>query len=120
MLTGMLEQVTTADKGVIEPRVLAEALGVTLSDLARIAGVHRNTLARSPASPAIQGRLGEVARILTEASALMGGDARRAAVWFRHQPLAGFDGETAEELVATGKAGAVRDHLRTLRDGGYA
>lgn len=120
MLTGLLEQVVDPVRGLIEPRALAEALGVPLSDLARVVGVHRNTLSRAPASPAVQGRLGEVARLLTEATDLMGGDVRRAAVWFRHQPLAGFGGETAEELVAAGHAAAVRDHLRTLRDGGYA
>lgn len=50
---------------------------------------------------------------------LLGGDAARATAWFLHQPLAGFGGRTAEELVAAGHAPAVLEHLAMLRDGGY-
>jgi hypothetical protein len=59
-------------------------------------------------------------RILAEAADLMGGSVAKAALWFRHQPLSGFDGETAEELVTAGHAAAVRAHLKMLRDGSYA
>ena len=47
-------------------------------------------------------------------------DAARAIVWFRHQPLAAFDGRTAAELVAAGHVDAVLVHLEILRDGVYA
>jgi uncharacterized protein (DUF2384 family) len=106
--------------GAIMPDRLAASLKAQLSDVARIAGVHRNSLASAPTSPKVQARLGEVARILAEAAELLDGDENKAAVWFRHQPLAGFDGETAEDLVAAGHAAAVRAHLRMLRDGAYA
>ena len=59
----------------------------------------------------------EVLRILIEASEIMGGDFVRAAVWFHHQPLSGFDEQTAERLVAAGHAQAVLTHLSMLRDG---
>lgn len=65
-------------------------------------------------------RLGDVMRILTAASDMMNQDLAKAAIWFRHQPLAGFDGQTAEELVAAGHAQAVLTHLAMLRDGVYA
>jgi len=51
---------------------------------------------------------------------MMGDDLAKAAIWFRHQPLSGFDGQTAEELVAAGHAQAVVTHLAMLRDGVYA
>jgi hypothetical protein len=41
-------------------------------------------------------------------------------VWFRYQPLSGFEGQTAEELYAEGHTQAVLAHLESLRDGGYA
>jgi hypothetical protein len=58
--------------------------------------------------------------VIATASDLLGGDTAKALVWFRHQPLSGFDGQTAEELVADGHVPAVLAHLETLRDGGYA
>ena len=66
---------------------------------------------------ASQARPGEAARIVAEAASLLGGDMARAALWFRHHPLAGFGGATAEGLVAAGHAAAVLAYLRKLRDG---
>jgi uncharacterized protein (DUF2384 family) len=64
--------------------------------------------------------LGEVARVLAVATELLGGDVSRAVIWFRFQPLAGFDGKTAVELVEAGHTAAVLEHLEMLRDGVYA
>lgn len=61
-----------------------------------------------------------IARIISAVAELMGGDEERAIVWFRHQLLCGFDGQTAEQLVSTGHADAVLAHLETLRDGVFA
>jgi uncharacterized protein (DUF2384 family) len=96
------------------------ALRVTLSDIVHIAGVLRKTVTRAPTCPKIQTRLSEVVRILAEAADLLGGDRGKAALWFRWQPLAGFDGLTAEELVNQGHAASVVRHLAMLRDGAYA
>jgi uncharacterized protein (DUF2384 family) len=120
MLSAAFADVFDPDLHGISPERVAAALRVQMADIARIADVHRNTLARSPASPKVQARLGEVMRILTDAADLLGGDLAKAVVWFRHQPLAGFDGQTAEELVCIGQAAAVLEHLRMLRDGIYA
>lgn len=104
----------------ISPERVAAILNLPMADIARLAAVHRNTLARAPSSPKVQNRLGDVMRILADAADLLGDDLDRAIIWFRHQPLAGFDGQTAEELVAQGHADAVLAHLRMLRHGGYA
>lgn len=120
MLSAPLEAVYDPRLNGISPDRVAATLHVPVAELARVVDVHRNTLARAPGSPKIQARLGEVMRILTVAADLLGGDLDKAVVWFRHQPLAGFDGETAEELVAAGHAAAVLTHLGMLRDGGYA
>lgn len=120
MLSAFLDQVTDHRGGFISPQRLGEALHVPLAQIARLAKVHRNTLAQNPDSPLVQERLGEVARIITTATELLGGEQGRAIVWFKHQPLAGFDGCTAEELVASGHAEAVLAHLDLLREGAYA
>jgi hypothetical protein len=41
-------------------------------------------------------------RVIATASDLLGGNIAKAIVWFRHQPLSGFEGQSAEELVADG------------------
>jgi uncharacterized protein (DUF2384 family) len=119
MLHAFLDDVTDP-RGVFLPARFSEAMRIPMSHLARIAKVHRNSLSQHPESPAVQARLGEVARVIATASDLLGGDTAKAIVWFRHQPLSGFEGQTAEELVAEGHTQAVLAHLETLRDGGYA
>lgn len=41
-------------------------------------------------------------------------------MWFRNEPLPGFDGKTAEALVGEEQAEAVRAYLAGLEDGSYA
>jgi len=119
MLNAFLDDVTDR-AGTFSPQRMSEELKVSLTQLARILRVHRNSLSRHPESPTVQARLAMVGRVIATASDLLGGDRARAIVWFRHQPLAGFDGQTAEELVSEGHAEAVLAHLETLRDGVYA
>ena len=119
----MLDTIDTVYDPVLKglsPDRVAATLHMPLADIARVVDVHRNTLARTPTSPKVQAGLGSIMRILTGAAELMGGDLGRAAVWFRHQPLSGFDHQTAEELVTAGHAQAVLKHLAMLRDGGHA
>ncbi len=120
MLSSFIDDVTDARSRLLSPERMSEALRLPLAQLARLVKVHRNTLRQRPESPAVQARLGEVVRIVAAAADLMGGDTGRAIIWFKHQPLAGFDGQTAEELVAAGHADAVLAHLEMLRDGVYA
>src|SRR5690348_13847467 len=104
MLASVFDAFLAPDGDHIDPQAMADTLHVSLADLARIAGVHRNTLSRTPGSPAAQERLGAIASILADAADLLGGDTRKAIVWFRHQPIASLGGDTAEELVAHGQA----------------
>ena len=131
MLSSPLADVFDPKLPGISPELVAATLKVQMVDIARLAAVHRNTFARAPTSSKVQGRLGAVMRILTEAAALvmrilteaaalLEGDLDKAIIWFRHQPLAGFEGQTAEELVADGHADAVMTHLHLLRQGSYA
>jgi uncharacterized protein (DUF2384 family) len=119
MLSAFLDQIIEPGHGFLSPHRMSRALRMPLSELSRVTHLHRNTLARKPQSDRVQARLGEIARIIALASDLIG-DSDRAIVWFRHQPLAGFDRKTAEELVTEGHSQAVLKHLEMLGEGGYA
>jgi uncharacterized protein (DUF2384 family) len=119
MLSAFFEKVMEPGGGFLSPHRMSRALRIPLSELSRVTHLHRNTLARKPQSDRVQARLGEIARIVALAADLVG-DADRAVIWFRHQPLQGFDRKTAEQLVSEGHAQAVLKHLELLSDGGYA
>jgi Protein of unknown function (DUF2384) len=58
-------------------------------------------------------------RIIAMASE-MAGDDSRAVIWFKHQPIPGWAGKTAYDLVAEGKAESVLAYLEAVRSGVYA
>ncbi|MGK6325348.1 hypothetical protein ACMGDM_19955 [Sphingomonas sp. DT-51] len=99
----------------ISPKRVALALGVQLSRLAEIAGVHRNTLA-NPASERLQDRLRDMVRVIMAASELTG-NIEQAVYWFRNEPIVTLKRKTAAELVAGGHTDAVLAHLSELLDG---
>lgn len=99
----------------ISPKRVAQVLGVQLSRLAEIAGVHRNTLA-NPASERLQDRLRDMVRVIMAASELSG-NVEQAIYWFRNEPIVTLKRQTAAELVAGGHADAVLAHLAELVDG---
>jgi hypothetical protein len=49
----------------------------------------------------------------------LAGDRRAAIAWYRAQPIPAFGGRTAESLVKTGEARAVRDYLDGLGRGDF-
>ncbi len=117
MLTTLL--IDIREKDFVSPHRMSARLRLPLAELARLAHLHRNTLTKQPASAMVQKGLEPVVRILMAAEELTG-DADKAILWFRHQPIAGHDGQTALQLVEAGHAQAVSDHLNDLRDGLYA
>ena len=116
MLAAFLDDIR--DHDIIAPRLMAERLRLPLSRLARLAHVNRNTMTARPDSPAVQAKLGEIARIIARAADLAGDEAR-AIIWFKHQPIPGF-GKTAEELVEQGHAEAVMEDLERMAEGVYS
>lgn len=103
----------------LSPRRVAKLLGVTLSELAALIGVARNTLAAKTGARKVDAALSPVVRILAMAGE-MAGDERRAAIWFKHQPIPGWAGKTAYDLVREGKADKVLAYLEAVRSGVYA
>ena len=94
-------------------------LGVTNSELAKLIGVARNTLAAKSGARKVDQALSPVVRILAMA-AEMAGDESRAAIWFKHQPIPGWAGKTAYDLVSEGKSDKVLAYLEAVRSGVYA
>jgi Protein of unknown function (DUF2384) len=66
-----------------------------------------------------QSRLREMNEILTRVSAWAGGPAQ-AMAWYRAEPIPAFGGRTAEQLVKSGQATALRDYLDSIAMGGFA
>ena len=116
MLATFLDDIR--DHDLIAPRRLAERLRLPMSRLAKLAHVNRNTMAARPESPAVQAKLGEIARIIARAAELAG-DEGRAIIWFKHQPIPGW-GKTAEEVVELGYADAVMEDLERMAEGVYS
>lgn len=116
MLAAFLDDIR--DHDMIAPRRMADRLRLPMSRLAKLAHVNRNTMTAKPESPAVQAKLGEIARIIARAAELSGDDGK-AIIWFKHQPIAGF-GKTAEELVEEGEGAAVLWTLESMEQGGYA
>ena len=103
----------------LSARRVASVLGVTLSDLAALTGVARNTLTAKTGARKVDIALSPIVRILALASE-MSGDDQRAAIWFKHQPIPGWAGKTAYDLVCERKADKVLAYLEAVRSGDYA
>ena len=100
---------------------VAEAFGMSKGQLAETIGLSREALyklARLEA-PKTQSRLKEMLEIISRVSSWAGGK-EQAMAWYRAQPIAAFGGRTAEALVKDGHAGALRDYLDHIAQGGFA
>lgn len=118
-LPGTAVRFRGADAPFLSARLIAEVLGLSLTELAAIAGVARNTLTAKNGARRADAALSPLVRIIALASE-MAGDDQRAAIWFKHQPIPGFGGKTARDLVGAGKADTVIDYLESVRAGAYA
>jgi hypothetical protein len=103
----------------LSARLVADTLGVTLTELAALAGIARNTLTAKGGARTVDTALSPIVRIIALA-AEMAGDVQRAAIWFKHQPIPGWAGKTAYDLVREGKAEKVLAYLEAVRSGVYA
>ena len=91
------------------------------NDLSLLA--HAAGLARPPkvtvAARTVDLALSPVVRILAMA-AEMAGNESRAVIWFKHQPIPGWAGKTAYDLVRERKTDKVLAYLEAVRSGVYA
>lgn len=115
IISGFVDSLQEPRTPYISPRRFSKALGVQVTNLAELTGVHRNTL-RNPASERLQTRLREMIKAIT-AAAMLTGDISKAIYWYRNEPIAEYGHKTAAELVAEGHVEAVLAYIRDLENG---
>lgn len=101
---------------VLSPRRFSQAMHIDLQTLAEQAHVHRNTIARAPASRGVQDYLREALRIIKAATDL-NGDLNKALFWYRNDPLSVFGYKTAERLVSEGRTDDLLRYIASLEVG---
>ena len=100
---------------------VAEAFGMTLTQLALTLGLSRESLYKVKRAEAdkTQTRVREMLEVIVRVMSWAGGQ-QQAMAWYRAQPIAAFGDRTAESLVKEGKATVVRDYLDFLAQGNFA
>jgi hypothetical protein len=100
---------------------VADAFGMSKSQLAETVGLGHEAFYKQARerAPKTQSRVREMLEIISRVSKWAGGE-RQAMAWYRAQPIAAFGGRTAESLVKSGEATALRDYLDHVALGGYA
>jgi hypothetical protein len=107
--------------GRIEVAEVAENFGMSKGQLAETVGLSREALYKTTRAHAAktQARIREMLEIVGRVSAWAGGK-EQAMAWYRAQPIPAFGDRTAEQLVKSGEAGALRDYLDSIALGGFA
>ena len=110
-----------ADDGLFAPRKIADAFRTTSEEVARTAGLGKDAVQRKDRirSDKTQRRLREMVEIVNQVEPRCG-SSWLAYAWYRSEPLAGFSGQTAMQLVRTGRADDVLDSLDAVVAGVYA
>jgi hypothetical protein len=118
MLSVLTDSGTLGDQTMINPRTVAQTLGLQLSELADVIGVSRNSLTDAD-SPKVQIALRPLLKILAAASE-MSGSIVKAVHWFKYVPLPSLGFKTPMELVSDGKTDWLIGHFENIRNGVYS
>lgn len=110
-----------AEAGLFDPRKIATALRTSHEEVAMTVGLGKDALQRRTRvrSDKTQRRLRELVEVLNKVQPRFGSDLI-AYAWYRSEPLAGFDGRTAMQLVREGKAQQVLDYIDAVDAGVFA
>jgi len=104
------------------PALIADALRTTKSEIAGTLGLGRDAFSRASRIRArkTQVRLRQMLEILNRVEAATGSPPLAAYAWFRAEPLPGFGGATANQLLREGRADHVHAYLDRVVAGGHA
>ena len=110
-----------AENGVFAPRRVAEAFRTSSEDVARTLGLGKDALQRRERirSEKTQRRLREMLEVINKVEPRFG-SALMAYAWYRSEPLAGFAGQTAMQLVKAGRGNDVLDYIDAIDAGVHA
>lgn len=109
-----------ADGQIVVDRA-AHSVGLVKGELALTLGLAPEALYKTARAraPRTQARIRDLLEIIDRVTPWAGGRPQ-AVAWYRAQPLAAFGDRTAESLVKSGDAAALRDYLDHLAMGGFA
>jgi len=110
-----------AEDGQFEPRKIAAALRTSAEEVALTVGLGRDALQRRSRiqSGKTQRRLRELVEVLNKVEPRFGSELM-AYAWYRSEPLPGFDGRTAMQLVREGRAQQVLEYIDAADAGVFA
>jgi uncharacterized protein YicC (UPF0701 family) len=109
------------ERGAVKVDEVAEAFNMSKAQLADTAGLAPAVLQKASRrdGPKAQSRVREMLEIISLVQGWAGSPAQ-AMAWYRAEPIPAFGGRTAEALVKSGEATALRDYVDHLATGGYA
>jgi len=110
-----------ADNGIFAPRKIAQVFRTTSEEVARTAGLGKDAVQRQDRmrSDKTQRRLRELVEIVNKVEPRFV-SAVVAYAWYRSEPLPGFSGQTAMQLVRNGRADEVLDYVDAVDAGVHA
>lgn len=103
------------------PELIAATYRTTKAEITETLGLASDALMRRQRieAPKTQMRLREMVEILTRVRGTLGSNLA-AYAWYRAEPLPGFGGQTASQLVREGRAGEVHAFLDAASVGAFA
>ncbi|MBW6422109.1 MbcA/ParS/Xre antitoxin family protein [Rhizobium sp. XQZ8] len=110
-----------SEAGFFAPRKIAEILRTTSEEVARTAGLGKDAVQRRERvhSDKTQRRLREMMEVVNKVEPRFG-SALMAYAWYRSEPLPGFSGQTAMQLVKAGRADDVLEYIDAVDAGVHA
>lgn len=110
-----------AENGLLAPKRIAAALRTTNEEVARTVGLGKDAVQRRDriGSDRTQRRLREMLEIINKVEPRFG-SALVAYAWVRSEPLPGFDGRTAMQLIREGRADDVLEFVDAVDAGVHA
>ncbi len=110
-----------SDNGLFAPQKMADAPRTTSEEVASTVGLGKDAIQRKDRirSDRTQRRLREMVEIVNKVEPRFG-SALMAYAWYRSEPLSGFSGFTAMQLVREGRAAEVLDYVDAVDAGVHA
>lgn len=110
-----------AEHGAFDPRRIIGVLRTTSDELARSLGLGKDAIQRKDriASDRTQRRLRQMVEVLSKVEPRFGSPLV-AYAWYRSEPLAGFSGQTAMQLVQDNRADDVLAYIDAVDAGIHA
>jgi hypothetical protein len=118
---GQMALAQYADDGIFAPRKIADAFRTTSEEIARTVGLGKDAVQRKDRvrSDRTQRRLREMIEIINRVEPRFG-STLMAYAWYRSEPLSGFSGLSAMQLVKSGRADDVLDYIDAVDAGVHA